>query len=48
MSGDSVNPSHMKKPVEKMIKVKNMNDAVPTADPEAGFNRKERYRSKDS
>ncbi len=38
----SVNPNHAKKPVEKMIKVKNVNDVAPAADPEVGGNRKER------
>jgi hypothetical protein len=35
------NPNRVKKPAEKMIKVKNVNEAT-AADPEAGFNRKER------
>lgn len=41
LGGLSVNPNRAKKPVEKMIKVKNVNDAV-AADPDAGMNRKER------
>jgi len=40
---ESVNPNHQKNPVEKMSKIKNMNDATATpVDPEAGMNRKER------
>jgi hypothetical protein len=37
----AVNQNLAKKPVEKMIKVKNVNDASP-ADQEVGGNRKER------
>eukprot|EP01038_Epipyxis_sp_PR26KG_P006241 gene6241-8596_t len=38
----AMNPNHMKKPVEKMLKVKNINEATGPVDPEAGLTRKEK------
>ena len=38
-----VNPNRQPKPVEKMIKIKDLNTTDVVTDPEAGMNRKERY-----